>query len=91
MHSAHTRNSNAFALAGRTSGHDPRLRIPVMDVAGIEAVIPCLQVRWFDTRRRRNLYVWARRATPLAQAAVESQGLQFCPLRQENLLNSCCT
>jgi hypothetical protein len=90
MHSGHTQKFKCIRVGEDTGSHDSRLRIPLVNVVGIEAVPPSLQARWFGYSMN-PVFVPVRPDTPPSKALAESQGLQFCPLRQENLLNSCRT
>src|SRR5216684_1371899 len=44
-HSGHTQKFECIRVGEGTGSHDPRLRIPLVNVVGIEAVTPCLQGR----------------------------------------------
>jgi len=41
----HTQKFKRFRVGESTGGHDPRLRVRLVDVTGIEPVTPCLQSR----------------------------------------------
>jgi len=45
MHSGHTQKFKCIRVGEGAGSHDPRLRIPLVNVVGIEAVTPCLQSR----------------------------------------------
>ncbi len=45
MHSDYTLKFKRIRVGESTGGHDPRLRIRLVDVTGIEPVTPCLQSR----------------------------------------------
>src|SRR5216684_3356647 len=83
-HSGHTQKFECIRVGEGTGSHDPRLRIPLVNVAGIEAVTPACKTGGMDTRRGRDLYVCGPTCRATVAAPAGSQGLQFCSLRQEN-------
>ncbi len=47
MHSGHIQKFKCIRVGEGTGSHDPRLRMPLVNVVGIEAVTPPKQARWF--------------------------------------------
>ena len=75
MHSDHTLKFKRLRVGESTGGHNPRLRIRLVDVKGIEPVTPCLQSR---PGKNTNSFVWCRLHVKPTRLSL-SQMSRSCP------------